>query len=206
MFSYLANLLGLTASQIEDKWMKGEEKDKIAARKDYLKRALPYIEKITGRTYDKNAPWDDIKYLEELKVLSIYSPGFTNYKPKKESKGSKEITEEERVKIAKEGGIVVDKIKKSLGELAKINSGTGAKEKAVQDEIKKNEGKMNNVDLRTCCDIAVMDSLYNTKEEIEKNIQNNQKFLSDADKKLLEDVIGEIAKMMRYCNSEKYKE
>jgi hypothetical protein len=205
MFSYLANILGVTATEIEDKWTKGEEKDKVAARKYYLKAALSFIESVTGRTYDKNAPWEDESYLNELKSLSTYSPGFKNYKPRKEDKKSEGITKEEKKVIAEAAKPIVDEIKKTLGDLVKANQGKTLKEKAVLDEVTNNENKINNVDLGTCCDIAVMDSLYRTKGEIEKNIEANSKFLKKVDKELLSKVIDQIGIMMDYCNDKKYR-
>ena len=90
MFDYLATLTDVTRKEVEEGWGIGENKngedeptnDQRKYRKKLLLTAMPFIEKLTERDFDETGdPIEDKAYMDIIKVLASYSPGFKNYEP-----------------------------------------------------------------------------------------------------------------------------
>ena len=223
MFYYLSMILGRTQNQIKTAWGadlkdnpdKKADIDKNNAkikedRLELLKKAIPYMEGVTGRDYDENDPFSDKQYISDLIVLSSYTPGYANYKPEEDSEEKVEFTEEDIKKIEEEMKKRKTSIMAIVDKIIADNQGSDPVSKTIREEITLAKEDLDAVDPKTACELYSMRDLRTAKRELEGKIKEygpSGMNVLDEEKviKPLLEISKKIEDIFSYCLGKKYK-
>ena len=214
MFDYLATLTDVTREEVEEGWGIGENKngedeptdDQRKYRKKLLLTAMPFIEKLTERDFDeKGDPIEDKAYMDIIKVLASYSPGFKNYEPDpKEEVKEVEITEGQYEVIKTE----MTKRQKEINVLIKsiIDNHTGNSmiDKIIKEEMEKAQKELESVKPETACDVNSKRKLKKAEKDLADKVSKNKGALKDKDIEDLDKVAKIIEGIFSYCKDKEY--
>ena len=215
MFDYLATLTNVTREEVEKGWQNegsngdGEDDptdDQRKYRKKLLLAAMPLIEKVTGRDFDeKGDPIEDKAYMDIIKVLACYSPGFKNYEPDpKEEVKEVEITEGQYKVIKTEMG----KRKKEINDLIETiianHPGTSMIDKIIKGEMEQAKKELDSVEPETACDVNSKRKLEKAKKDLADKVSKNKGALKEKDIEDLDKVAKIIEGIFRYCKNKEY--
>ena len=214
IFQYAAGCLGETAAEIKAKWNKGSDEESVKYRNELLIKIIPYLESITDKDYSiakKGDPFGDKQFMADLEILAKYTPNYSNYEYK-DGGASIVITAEDRkvieeYMVGKDGkGGMKEKLKAKISEIKKNNSGATPKQKKMMEEMVSAESELEKVKGGDACDIESRNLLDSAKSEMNSKIEQYKQYLTDQDKKDMEEISKLIGQIESYCTSEKFRE
>ena len=215
IFDYLGTIiLGESPENVKLKWggeidSDNEPKDPDAVQRDYrtelLKKAMPFIEKVTQRDFNNDDPFGDKDYMQFIMILASYSPGYKNYKPdpKKEEKEEK-ITKDQKEVIGKEMKARKGEITKLIDQIKARHTSPGVIHKIITDEMVKAQEDLNSVDPKTACDANSKLKLFRAQEDLKEKVRKNEDVLHKDDIEDLKKVADIINLIFDYCSGKKY--
>lgn len=214
MFDYLATLTDVTREEVEKGWGIGENKngedeptnDQRKYRKKLLLAAMPLIEKVTGRDFDETGdPIEDKAYMDIIKVLASYSPGFKNYEPDpKEEVKEVEITEGQYKVIKTEMGKRKKEINDLIESIIANHPGTSMIDKIIKGEMEQAKKELDSVEPETACDVNSKRKLEKAKKDLADKVSKNKGALNDKDIENLDEVAKIIEGIFSYCKNKEY--
>ena len=214
MFDYLATLTDVTREEVEKGWGIGENKngedeptnDQRKYRKKLLLAAMPLIEKVTGRDFDETGdPIEDKAYMDIIKVLACYSPGFKNYEPDpKEEVKEVEITEGQYKVIKTEMGKRKKEINDLIDSIIYNHPGTSMIDKIIKEEMEKAQEELKSVAPETACDVNSKRKLKKAEKDLADKVSKNKGALNDKDIEDLDKVAKIIEGIFTYCKNKEY--
>ena len=214
LFDYLATLTDVTREEVEKGWGIGENKngedeptnDQRKYRKKLLLAAMPLIEKVTGRDFDETGdPIEDKAYMDIIKVLASYSPGFKNYEPDpKEEVKEVEITEGQYKVIKTEMGKRKKEINELIESIIANHPGTSMIDKIIKEEMEKAKSELESVEPETACDVNSKRKLEKAKKDLADKVSKNKGALNDKDIEDLDEVAKIIEGIFTYCKNKEY--
>ena len=218
IFYYLGTiLLGGSAEDVKKKWggeigEDGDPMDPDAVQKEYrvelLKKAMPFIEKVTQRTFNAEDPFGDEDYIKIIMILASYTPGYKNYKPDpKDQIKDKKITPDQYVVIKEDMGKKQGEIEALINSVKARHTAKGLIDKKITEEMEKAQSELKGIDPSTACDVNAMKKLDFAQEDLKKKIKdygNDEKVLSKQDIADLTKIADIIENIFNYCDLEEY--
>jgi hypothetical protein len=208
IFQYAAGCLGDSAAEIEKKWdAKNTTEEAIKNRNEILIKIIPYLEGITDKKYttaEKN-PFEDKQFMADLEILASYTPNYQNFEYK-DGGAAIVIEEADRVKIAAYMKDTKDKILKQISEIKTKNSGATPKQKKMTEEMDLAKSDLEKVDPKNACDYESRTLLQAAQADMKDKISKYEQYLTNDDKKSMEDIAKLLAEIDSYCSSEKYRD
>ena len=208
IFQYAAGCLGDSAAEIEKKWdAENTTREAIAKRNEILIKIIPYLEGITDKKYTtaENNPFGDKQFMADLEILASYTPNYQNFEYK-DGGAAIVIEEADRLKIAEYMKDMKVKILKQISEIKTKNSGATPKQKQMTEEMNSAESDLAKVDVKNACDYESRTLLQAARDDMKAKILKYEQYLTNDDKKSMEDIAKLLAEIDSYCSSEKYRE
>ena len=214
MFDYLATLTDVTRKEVEEGWGIGENKngedeptnDQRKYRKKLLLTAMPFIEKLTERDFDETGdPIEDKAYMDIIKVLASYSPGFKNYEPDpKEEVKEVEITKEQYEVIKTEMTKRQKEINGLIESIIDNHTGNSMIDKIIKEEMEKAQEELKSVAPETACDVNSKRKLKKAEKDLADKVSKNKEALKGKDIEDLDRVANIIKEIFTYCKNKEY--
>jgi hypothetical protein len=216
IFDYLGTIiLGESPENVKEKWggeidpNDNEPKDPNDNQKKYrielLKKAMPFIEKVTERDFNNDDPFGDKDYMNFIMILASYSPGYKNYEPDpKEQEKEEKITTDQKKVIGEEMGKRKEEITKLIDQIKARHTGNGVINKIITDEMVKAQDDLNLVDPKTACDANSKLKLFRAKQDLADKVSKNADALDKEDIVDLKKVTEIIDSIFNYCSGKKY--
>jgi hypothetical protein len=187
----------------ENEKIKPDIEKQRAKRLEYLQKALPFIESITGKDFDDKDPASDEIYMKTLMALASYTPGFKNYEPDIKEENIK-ITGDQYKKISEKVGSDKKNMLDKLDLILKRHGKNDIKDTKIREKIEEAKKELEKVDPKTACDYESLKKLQEAKADIAEKIKEYGKHLEEDDKKDLEEISVIIDAIFDYCYSKEY--
>lgn len=208
----VASLIGVTFEELSEKYNKGEAKDKLAARIAMFNEVIPFIERITGRKYERCSEKEgkgvfDPQFIQDISVLAEYRGYYENkyYKSsreedKKESDSS-QFSEGEYKKIEEKMKSIKGEISTLLSNLKKNNEGESIKNKEITEVVKQSEEELNEIELKYSCSRDNLSSLKKEKNDLIEKKEKYKSFLDSKDIEILGEIVNKMEEIEKFCDS-----